>query len=321
MKRIIGTICLCVLFCTANAQYNWDVGLKVGASNYLGEMGGKEKTRRDFVYDLKLSQTRWSAAFFARYRFSPLISVSSSLGYARLQGDDALSDNRARAARNLHFRNDIFELTNRVEIFYFNENDVGNRGRYRTDFRANAFVGLTFFYHNPKAQYDGDWVALRPLRTEGQIREYSKVAFAVPAGLGFYFTSKRKHRYGLEFSWYTTFTDYVDDASTDYAQESELGSELAMELANRNPELGSLADGSYDLDLYAHPDNFGYGTYTDENGDQQFNKRGDPTHNDSYLLAQFTYSYVIRGRSNFYRQKYGWLVGKRRRGRKSRAKF
>jgi hypothetical protein len=49
--------------------------------------------------------------------------------------------------------------------------------------------------------------------------------------------------------------------------------------------------------------------------------RGDPTHNDSYLTMTFTYSYVLRGQSNFYRQRYNWIRGTKRVGRKSRAKF
>jgi hypothetical protein len=51
------------------------------------------------------------------------------------------------------------------------------------------------------------------------------------------------------------------------------------------------------------------------------NKRGDPTHNDSYLTLTLTYSYVLKGQSNFYRQRYSWIRGKKRVGRKSRAKF
>lgn len=34
-----------------------------------------------------------------------------------------------------------------------------------------------------------------------------------------------------------------------------------------------------------------------------------------------TYSYVLKGQSNFYRQRYSWMRGKKRIGRKSRAKF
>jgi len=37
------------------------------------------------------------------------------------------------------------------------------------------------------------------------------------------------------------------------------------------------------------------------------NKRGDPTHNDSYMTMAVTGSYVIRGTSTFYKAKYSRL--------------
>ncbi len=287
------------------AQYNWDVGFKLGGANYLGEIGGMEDTRRDFISDIKMPQTRWAIGGFARYRFTPILSLAGEVIYGRIQGDDALSTNRGRAGRNLSFRNDMIEFNGRAEVVFYNENDVGNRGRRRMDFKAFAFAGLGGLVHSPKANYNGSWVALRPLRTEGQIKEYGKLAFTIPAGLGLYFTYKKKHRFGWEMGWRTTFTDYLDDASTTYADPSELTSQTAIDLANRNPELGE-----YDFSQYPEGANYETGQ-----------KRGDPTHNDSYIFSTFTYSYVIRGKSSFYRQKYGWLTNKRKRGRKSRAKF
>jgi len=319
MKRFSVLLIVGLITLTAKAQYNLDVGLKLGASNYLGEMGGKEGVGRNFIYDLKLSQTRFAAGTFVRYRITPLVSVNTGFSYFRLQGDDKLSTNPGRAGRNLNFRNDMFEWYLRSEFYYFTENDVGGRGRRRMDFRAAAFLGTAIATSNPKANYQGEWIPLRPLRTEGQVREYSRVIFALPAGLGFYFTYKRRQRMGLEFSWYTTFTDYLDDVSSVYPDESLLTSDLAIALSNRNPELGSISEGTYDLDLYPHPAN--YGSRTDLQGSLIQEQRGNPDNNDSYLLVNLTYSYVLRGKSNFYRQRYGWLVGKKRRGRKSRAKF
>ena len=43
-----------------DAQYAWDFGMHLGGANYLGEMGGKDQPRRDFVWDMKLGQTRWA---------------------------------------------------------------------------------------------------------------------------------------------------------------------------------------------------------------------------------------------------------------------
>ena len=92
------------------AQYKWDFGFQGGVSNYLGDIGGKEKTRRDFVSDMKLAETRWAGALFARYKFGPRLSLKGQFAYQRIQGADSLSTNPARRARNLNFRNDIFEL-------------------------------------------------------------------------------------------------------------------------------------------------------------------------------------------------------------------
>lgn len=316
MKRLLYVASFLLLAGGTQAQYNWDVGFKLGGANYLGEMGGQEETRRDFVYDMKLSQTRWAVGAFARYRISPLISTSINFTYGRIQGDDALSTNRARRARNLSFRNDMFELNTRGEIVFYNEHDVGNRGRRRLDFKAFAFLGVGALMHNPKANYAGSWVALRPLQTEGPLNSYNRVTFTIPTGLGFYFTYKRRQRFGWELGWRTTFTDYLDDVSTSYVDPSTLSDPTAIALSNRNPELG---DEAFNSELYAHPDNYGY--FVTETGIATANKRGDATHNDSYMFMTFTYSYVIRGKSSFYRQKYGWLTAKRKRGRKSRAKF
>lgn len=287
-----------------NAQYNWDVGFNIGAANYLGEMGGLEKTRRDFILDMKLSQTRWATGIFGRYRFSPLIAVKGSFSYARIQGDDALSTNRGRYGRNQNFRNDLLEFALTAEVSFYNSHDVGGTGRYRLDFYSYAFAGIAGFYSNPKGYHDSyGWVKLQPLMTEGV--EYKKLGISIPLGLGCYFTHEKKHRFGFEAGWRLTFTDYLDDTSGFYVSDSTfaLMDPIAQAFANRRPELGSDPSAP-------DPDHYGDG-----------NKRGDPTHNDTYMFMTLSYSYVIRGRSNFYRQKYPWFLGKKSRVRKSRTKF
>ena len=304
-----------MLTADARTQYAWDIGVHAGASNYLGEMGGKEQTRRDFIWDMKLSQTRWAFGVFARRKLNRMISLNTGILYLRIQGADALSTNPPRVGRNLNFRNDMFEWYLRPEFTIFQDNDLGGRGRYRTDFRLFAYVGAAVFYHNPKGQIDrtGPFYALQPLTTE--LVEYSKIGVAIPAGIGFHFTKRRRHRFGFDFGWRTTFTDYLDDVSTEY----------------QNPALmpggiGGLADQLADQSMFVDdgdgpiPSQYQYG-WEEEDSDGKLNKRGDPTHNDSYLTATFTYSYVLRGQSNYYRQRYSWIRGKKRIGRKSRAKF
>jgi hypothetical protein len=295
---LLAVICLNSYSKSGQAQYKLDYGFKLGLSNYLGEMGGDEKTRRDFVWDMKLNQSKWVAGGFTRYRFNNFFAVNLGVTYARIQGDDALSANPGRRGRNLHFRNDLLETSTRGEVYFFNENDVGNRGRYQLDFQAFAFGGMAAIIHSPKALYQGQWVKLRPLETEGV--SYSTVTVGMPVGIGFFFTQKRRHRLGWEISWTPTFTDYLDDVSTNFASGL---SGASYDLGNRRPELGDQAGLPQEIN------------YTPGS------KRGDPTHNDTYMFTSFTYSYLVKGFNTFYTQSYGWLGNKKRGVRKVRAKF
>ena len=298
----------------AFSQYKWDFGGNVGAANYLGEIGGKEKTRRDFILDLRLSQTRSAVGGFARYKMNPDIYIRGSLGWYRISGADHFSTNPGRAGRNLSFRNDIYEVSVTGQYIFYDISDLGRTYRYRNDFKAYIFTGIGGIYHNPKANYNGSWVALQPLHTEGQgivagaPKPYSKIQFVIPGGAGFYFTLSKIYRIGWEFNWRTTFTDYLDDVSTNYVDPLALQSETAVALANRNPELGN-----YDpkTDNIAYKDNYLPGS-----------KRGDPTHNDSYLTTTINFSYALKGKSKFARSKYKtFFKGKKFVKRTIRAKF
>jgi hypothetical protein len=267
----------------------WDYGFSLGVSNYLGDIGGKEKTRRDFVADMKFAKTRWNIGGFARYKVNPKLAVKVALDYLRIEGDDKLSSNPARNARNLNFRNDVFDLSATGQVRIYEDTDVGNTYRNKVGFRAYFFGGLGLFYSNPKAYFEGSYVKLRPLQTEGV--RYSPIGINIPAGVGFYFTFRKKHRIGYELNYRTTFTDYLDDISGTYADPSTQSPEAAA-LATRTGELTNIDP--------AFAKNFLYDPI-----DNPFNKRGDPTHKDSYMTMTLSYSYVIRGKSSFYKARYG----------------
>ena len=78
--RIATLVGFCSLLgMEGSAQYAWDFGVHIGGSNYLGEMGGTDQPRRDFVWDMKLSQTRFTFGTFARRKVNRLISINSGL--------------------------------------------------------------------------------------------------------------------------------------------------------------------------------------------------------------------------------------------------
>lgn len=258
--------------------YAWDAGIQLGASNYLGDMGGKDLSRRDFVSDMKLSQTHFAGGGYARYKFNQFFALKTSVNYLSISGADSLSANAARNARNLSFRNRMAEANVQGQYVFYEVNDVGGGYQHKNFFRAYVGLGIGALYHNPQAYYQGEWNNLRPLTTEGQDRPYRRVVLVAPASAGFHFTLNRNYRIGWEVCWRTAFTDYLDDVSRTYADESELPNPLAVALANRTDEKNNLT-----------PDfamNFTPG-----------NKRGDANHNDSYLSTSIEMGYVFRGHS------------------------
>lgn len=303
MKRILY---LLIFLTSANlkAQWLWDYGGSVGATNYLGDIGGKEKTRRDFVSDMKLSKTRWNGGLFARYKWRDKISLKTAFDYMRVTGDDKLSTNPGRMYRNFNFRNDIFALSQTAEIFFYTDPDLGNTYRYKNSFRAYVFGGVSGFYTNPKSYYQGSWVKMRDYFVEGY--EYKKIVLGIPVGVGFYFTFDKRHRLGFEFNYMKTFTDYIDDISGNYPSTAP-SDPYTQGLVLRTSEL---PQETKDANL---------GAFRSHTWGQ---KRGDATNKDAIVYMNLSYSRVIRGKSSFYRSKHNsWFGKNRRKVRKIRAKF
>ena len=326
MKKIVFFLSLvfAMLSNESSAQYRWDYGLKVGASNYLGDIGGKYLPRRDFVVDMHLVSTRMSAGAYARYKVNKRLAFSTNFDWIRITDRDAYTTYAPRRARNSNFRNDLLELGGRAEVTIWYDNDVGNKGYYNPDFKVFLFAGLAGYASNPKGQiykdgevqYGGEWFSLRDWKTEGQTTPYAKYGMAIPTGIGAYFTYNKKWRVQWDLSWRTVFTDYLDDLSTVYGNpEDENANQfvngqtyqaLLDGLVAENPQYTS-------ADLYI--DNFRY-----VDGAVKQAPRGDATHNDSYLTTQLTVTRVVRGRSSFYKSKYSYMKGKPG-VRRSRAKF
>lgn len=286
------------------SQWLWDFGVNASAANYLGDIGGKEGTRRDFVADMKLAKTRWNFGGFARYKWKPKVSVKLALDYIRLEGDDALSTNPGRRFRNFNFRNDIYDLGLTGEYFFYENNDLGNTYRYRNGFRAYVFAGVGAFYTNPKTNFRGEWIALQPLATEGV--HYRKVVMNIPMGVGFYFTFNKQNRLGFEINYRKTFTDYIDDISGNYPATAP--TDYHPDIILRANELRGT---KLDIDNPGAADAHQFGGY----------KRGGSNRNDAYLTMGLSYSYVLRGKSSFYRTNNNGFFSKKRKMRKVRAKF
>lgn len=303
-KKLLFKALLLILPFTSSAQYVWDFGGSVGASSFLGDVGGKDTPAKKFIGDLNMPSTRIGLGAYGRYKLSPLLSFKAGLAYSMVSGDDKNSVYLPRRGRNLSFRNNIIELQLTTEAYFYEIPGMVQTFKMSVDFRAYGFAGIGFFYHNPQAKLKGKWHDLRPLKTEGVA--YSPFGISVPMGVGSHFTFNRKHRVGFEICYRKTFTDYLDDVSTTYVDPKTLNSPEAVALANRSGEVSTNDPALLELLSYNY---------------LPTGLRGDPKGKDTWFTYSVTYMYVIRGKSSFYRSRYPGLFGKKNKKRKIRAKF
>ena len=195
-----------------NSQRNWSLHKKelqigIGATQFNGDLGGAEGIGRDY----SLKDIDWPATGIAfwlgyRQRFHPYFATTTSLCVFNLKGADSLSEEPSRYARDLHFKSFAIEIQQRLEFIFAANEKFGSTfnlpGHYTKKNRSQqyyVFAGLGLCYFNPRAQNtDGDWVNLRPLRTENQEKAYSPITLTMPFGVGFRMGVSRMWRVGIE---------------------------------------------------------------------------------------------------------------------------
>ena len=232
MQRPILTLVFALFLLNTQAQY-FDVGVKLGTTNYIGDLT-----------DQRVSNHGYHGAFglYGRYNISSRFSVAASILKGKISGDDQVNPNRALRMRNLSFRSDIteFELRGEVNLAKFN---------LRADQVSTPYLfsGLTYFRFSPEASHLGQYTPLQPLGTEGQSLNgsgYRLDQVAIPLGVGFKFGLGYRATLGFEAGLRMTFTDYLDDAGGVYPDLPILLKEnpVAAQLSYRSPELDPAMD-------------------------------------------------------------------------------
>ena len=247
---------------------DWEVGLFAGGANYNGELAP--------VDPVVLKETHVAIGGFARYSLTDRLRLRGSITYATISGDDAnFNTPSLRVRRNLDFRSPIFEIGALAEYEFLRFNE-----RFRKPTTAfYGVTGLAIFNFNPQAKFEGKWVDLQPLGTEGQgtsaypdREKYSLTQISIPIGIGVTHELSRQWSIGAEVAFRKTFTDYLDDVSRTYGPKDALISrygEISYRLSNRTWE------------TLEEPEEFGR------------TKRGNPETKDWYYFGGITLSYTF----------------------------
>lgn len=256
----------------------------IGASNFLGDLGGRDRVGSNFIWDLEFVKTRYVAHITYQYYLAEKIAIRPSFYFARVAGDDALTQERFRNHRNLNFTSNLYEFSITGEYQFIKEK-IGNIYGVKTSTGkklglksmaigtyVSAGIGVVMF--NPKGiGPNGARVALRKLSTEGQglpggPKNYKRATIVLPLGVGFRKSLDKTTGIKLELSHRFTFSDYIDDVSTNYYDNSLIRNakgDVAAFVADPSPK---------DDDL----NNTGKGL-----------QRGDPKDKDNYMFLTVSF--------------------------------
>ncbi len=303
------------------------VGIQAGIMNYFGDLNPLAQ-----YVTTDISATRFGLGLTYNRRFSSRGTLRLGAMWGRLKGsdfeaaDETDERHRYRYGRNAHFRNDVIEVSAVLELDLIPS--LGRNKYYapanRIPFSPYLLVGILGFYHNPQAKTPlnwagpegaGQWVNLRPLRTEGQGltreaptnyvlageqgssygKQYSNFQFAIPFGVGVRFRVTPRTHLAFETVFRYTFTDYIDDVGGDYANPLDLESNLARVMANRTLEVNdALGGGARNLEAVPNPvvlDDAGRPTLSGYGRDGD--KRGESGNNDVYMFTGFHLTYIF----------------------------
>jgi hypothetical protein len=230
-----------------------EVGLGIGPLFFLGDLGGNKGVGQStWLKDVQFPLVNLSKGIYAQVYPAEWLGFRIAINQGKLEGYDSVikdkgGDEGFRKARNLQFQSSLLEgyLAMELNPTVFFERYDGLRGKIR----PYVVAGIGVYRFNPKGQYfapDGSskWVPLQPLHLEGQgfaeypdRKPYSLTQFELPMGFGFKYYIKENMFIGAEVLHRQLFTDYVDDVSTSYIDNSLFAKYLTPEQATMANQL------------------------------------------------------------------------------------
>ena len=203
---------------------------RAGLSNYQGDLQAKPIT---------FSQGGFLGSFGMKYDLSEHFVARTYFSLTTLKADDK-KGSATMQMRNLNFKSNLFEWELGAQYNLFSYND-----KWWTPYIS---AGVAVYHFNPfTTAMDGTKTFLQPLSTEGQgfvagVKPYKLTQIAIPISFGGEYAINEDMRVGIEFGIRKLFTDYIDDVSKEYADQSALlaaRGQTAVDLAYRGDEIGT----------------------------------------------------------------------------------
>lgn len=303
VPKVRLVVLICLLF-SINSQTNaqsitsgdgkLEVGIGLGPSFFLGDLGGVQGEGKTFVKDVNFPFTKLMKGIYLNYSASEWLGIRVAANMGVLEGDDNIIDvkggaERFRKQRNLKFKSNVFEAYAALEFYptvFFEQYD----GLFHK-LRPYGVIGFGMFHFNPQGEYitpsgESQWVYLKPLRLEGQgmaeypdRKEYSLWQKEIPMGIGVKYYVKDNMYIGFEILHRKTFTDYIDDVSTQYVNPALFSNYMSADQATMARQL-------HYREQFLNPSLSRPFINT---------QRGDPTENDAFFSGMLRMGFRLNG--------------------------
>lgn len=263
-KRWLLILTLLLGSFSASAQ-DWEGGLFMGVSNYRGDMAPY----------LVPAETHPALGVYVKRNLSPFFAFNVSAKQGTISGSDDNFDHLR--GRGLSFTSDVTEFSAVFEFNFF----PFLKGLEPNQFTPFVYSGLAVFRFAPRTTLDGKRYELEDFRTEGQgvtddaPSQYGNFQPSIPIGGGIKLQLNRRLNLSFKVGYRATFTDFLDDVSTDYPDQGQLADKrgrTAAALSNRSTD----------------------GWFT-----KKGKSRGNSQNNDWYVFSGFTLSYTIENAQCF----------------------
>jgi hypothetical protein len=267
MKKILFTGFILLSFLFSKAQ-NFHLTAFAGISNYQGDLQPKFFT---------FKQSNLAVGIGGLYEVSEKLYIRGNINFGKVRGDDKKYSRNT--SRNLSFSSPLMDLHLGVEYDILNS--------YERALVPYVFLGVSLFRFNPSTADSGGLgtVFLQPLGTEGQgftgKNKYKLTQLSLPFGAGAKYSISDNVKLRLEFGFRKTFTDYLDDVSSTYANPTSLlanNGPLALSISYRGDEFPGGSKG------YPYPNRI----------------RGNPKLKDWYYFAGVGVSFRLSGGGEYY---------------------
>lgn len=198
MKYFASVLLILLTVLTVQSQ-TYEVGVMVGGSNYIGDIGNT-------AY---INPNNLALGGIVKWNRSTRHSFRASFLYAKIEGDDAESKNSRREQRGYSFKNSIKEASIGLEYTFW-DYDVHSGKFISTPY---LYTGLTSFIYDASGVVDKGFGAGMDDGTKKKEGIETGINISIPMVLGYKARISPNVFMGFEIGARYTFSDNLDGSS------------------------------------------------------------------------------------------------------------